>query len=192
VTARRAVSGAVNTFSVDIVFQRLDMTTVHLDPRTRDFFATGFSGSCGPSGLMLAGYERRPLAALMPRYYKLTVDVHALPAPAQGEPLLLGGLLARAPVYLAYDVNLSTPGEPVWRDINLPASAGSWTLRVRARGNHLAGELVLQRLSERQVYPPLVLRCGSWNLTGYNFLAADPAACSGAGALAVAVLVEPA
>jgi hypothetical protein len=190
VTVGPAISGTKNTFSVDVTCDTQSGASVTA-PQDRDFIATGFGGSCGPSGMRLPG-KCRPIAAIMPRYYKLTVDVRALPQPAQGEPLLLGGLLARAPAYLGYDLDLSTPDEPVWRDLNLPASSGSWTLRVRACGGRLTGELVLQRLTETKVFPPLVLRCASWTFTGYNFLTVDPAAGAGPGALAVAVMAEPA
>ncbi len=187
VTAGKATSGAVNTFTVEVTYNRDDGTST-TQSASVDFRATGFSGSC--SGSSLHAGHRRPIARLMPRYYKLLVDVHSLPPSAQGESLLLGGLLGRTPVYLAYDVALSTPTEPVWRDINLPSSAGQWTLRVRASGCGLAGELVLQRLTETEVLPPLIFRCASWSFTRLNFLAPDTAR-TGAGP-AVAVVAEPA
>jgi hypothetical protein len=87
-------------------------------------------------------------------------------------------------------VALSTPAEPVWRDIYLPPSAGHWTLRVWSSGCGLAGELVLQRLSEAEVLPPLAFRCASWTFTGHNVLAPDPALTGWGPALAV--VVEPA
>lgn len=134
-----------------------------------------------------------PIQALLPRFYRLTVQTLG----NEGKPLLgafCGGLLQPAPVYLAYAEEASRPEAAVWRSAHLPPIAGRWTLCVRSRRCGLRGELTFQPPMENRVVPGVQFLCASWSAQGGNVLEPDRASVErGGGLLAnAALVVEPA
>ncbi len=160
-----AVVGGQNVLTVGGTYD--DGSTV--TPCTRTF--TGIGGSSGSSGS--GTFDGRPVLAagqILPRFYRVVLDGKSLNLFESGSEMLLGGLLQRTPVYLAYDPVQSTLEAPVWRDVNLPLPAGGWALRVASCGSRTTARLVLTRLSDVHVLPPLVWLSDDWSLQQPNVM----------------------
>ena len=176
--------GGTNVLNVGGTFTNGDYAT----PCLRTFAGPGGGSGSGGSGKLAAG----PASAdhkLLPRFYRVVLDSKTLNLFERGEEMLLGGLLQRTPVYLAYDPIQSLPDAPVWRDINLPPPAGSWTLRVTSSGSRATARLVLTRLSDVHVLPPLIWTSDDWCPRQPNAMCSTEVSPSGS---ALQIWVEPA
>lgn len=133
------------------------------------------SSYCPPGQAFFGARRTEAMKIPLPRFYRLSFATRR----AHGHDLdfQMGGLIQRASVYLAYDVQSSTPYEAVWRDVNLPDSVGKWTLRTWSQDGDLLAELSYFRLSEHEVSAPLVFQSPKWNATSLNLLQGNDCQC---------------
>jgi len=158
-------------------------------PCQRTFTGFGGGSGCVPPSGVVGGGMLRTSHQILPRFYRVALDSRALNLFESGSDLLLGGLLHRTSVYLAYDPIQSLPEAPVWRDINLPSPAGSWSLRVDSSGCCATARLVLTRLTESHVLPPLVWVSDDWSPRGPNAMSCTQVSPAGSP---LHIWVEPA
>jgi len=185
-SVKRAHLGPDNIFFVK-VYVRTDDGYGYIE-RPKGFYGTG-SYPCYSLAQQLSQHwetARDPLGEVLPRFWQLTLG-------ASPQQVLLGGLLNRSTVYLAYDAGGSTDQEAVWRDINLPEHVGKWALRVRRSGTAFLAQLLLMRIEAERVLPPLVVYSANWSIRGGNALVLEPPTSDEAQAgNALQLHVEPA
>ncbi|MBC8875612.1 MAG: hypothetical protein H8E44_39805 [Planctomycetes bacterium] len=157
----------------------------------REFFGVGGSSACAyPRVSVDRGRASEPVTEVLPRYYRLKLNVEALNPFRPCQTPLEEGPLQLDTICIAYDAGLSTPEVPVWRSASLPEAVGDWTLRLWRSGARLVGELTVVHIGERLVQPPVIFRCMDWDMHGLNVLATVFAPAQSATDAALAVTAE--
>ena len=153
--AHWSTAGLVQTVSVRGVFS--SGTAGDITNNKQFISRTGYSScqyySFGPGPGML------PIEVVIPRYFRVSAEFGV----QQSFGLMAGGLLSLENLNLAYDAVVSTPECPVWRDIGLPPTVGSWMLRVIRTGQSCyEARLSYQSSTETCILPASILMTRSW------------------------------
>ncbi len=155
----------------------------------KPFIAVNDSYSCPSGHSPPMGLTR---ARTMPRRFLVRLPDESPGRQTQDGSPPLDEMLGTSSICLVYDFDSSTLTEPVWKNVDSPASSGCWTLRIDQSCCVSNAELVYLSADPRYVLVPITYRCSSWRFSGQSVFVLINSASADLEAAPRTVVVEPA